>query len=125
MLVGSLESFFKDGKKRYPEAGEFRFSYETGPNETQWVIDNLPGVAKSYDTIILCVSSENHVKIADIFKNYGKKVIILNTRSPILAESLSWADCVLIGYSWRCEYSLNAMLGVINGEFEAEGIKPF
>ena len=125
LLVGSLESFFKDGKKRYPEAGEFRFSYETGPNETQWVIDNLPGVAKSYDTIILCVSSENHVKIANIFKNSGKKVIILNTRSPILAESLSWADCVLIGYSWRCEYSLNAMLGVINGEFEAEGIKPY
>ena len=125
LLVGSLESFFKDGKKRYPESGEFRFSYETGPNETQWVIDNLPGVAKNYDTIILCVSSENHVKIANIFKNSGKKVIILNTRSPILAEPLSWADCVLIGYSWRCEYSLNAMLGVINGEFEAEGTKPY
>ena len=65
------------------------------------------------------------VKIANIFKNSGKKVIILNTRSPILAESLTWADCVLIGYSWRCEYSLNAMIGVVNGEFEAEGIKPF
>lgn len=125
LLVGALESFFKDGKKRYPEAGEFRFSYETGPNETQWVIDNLPGVAKSYDTIILCVSSERHVKIANVFKDSGKKVVILNTRSPILAESLTWVDSVLIGYSWRCEYSLNAMLGVINGEFEAEGTKPY
>ena len=71
------------------------------------------------------LSYDMAIKIANIFKNSGKKVVILNTRSPILAESLSWADCVLIGYSWRCEYSLNAMLGVINGEFEAEGIKPF
>lgn len=125
LLAGSLSSFFADGKKRWPNAGEFRFSYETGPNETQWVIDNMPGVAAGYDTIILCVSSENHVKIAEHFKNSGKKIVILNTMSPVFGERLNWADTVLLGYSWRCDYSLTAMIAALAGEYVPIGTKPY
>jgi len=125
LLAGSLQSFFKEGKKRFPNAGEFHFTYETGPNETQWVIDNLPATAAGYETIILCVSSENHAKIAEIFRRTNKRVILLCTMSPEIANNLTWADTVLLGYSWRCDYSLQAMLGVINGEFKAEGVKPY
>src|SRR5574344_222111 len=125
LLAGSITSFFKYGKARFKDSGDFRFSYDIGPNETQWVIDNLPQTLKSYDTVILCVSSVNHVKIAESIKNLNKKVIILSTMSPFLVEQLSWADCILLGYSWRCDYSLNAMLGVLNGEFESIGVLPY
>ena len=125
LLMGSLTSFFKAGKQRWPDAGEFHYNYETGPNETQWVLDNLPSVAPGYDTIIICVSSENHVKIADYFKGSGKRVVILCNMTPTLTESLQWADSILLGYSWRCDYSLKAMLGAVNGEFVPQGIKPY
>ncbi len=125
LLMGSLTSFFKAGKQRWPDAGEFHYNYETGPNETQWVLDNLPSVAPGYDTIIICVSSENHVKIADYFKDSGKRVVILCNMTPTLTESLQWADSILLGYSWRCDYSLKAMLGAVNGEFVPQGIKPY
>lgn len=125
LLFGSLSSFFIEGKKRYPGAAEFHFNYETGPNETQWVIDNLPVGSYGYDTVIICVSSENHVKIAQYFKDTNKKVIILNTMSPTLTESLQWADTILIGYSWRCDYSMKAMLAALNGEFVPGGVKPY
>ncbi len=125
LLMGSLTSFFKAGKQRYPDAGEFHYSYDTGPNETQWVLDNLPSVAPSYDTIIICVSSDNHVKIAEYFKGMNKRVIILCNMTPTLTEKLQWADTILLGYSWRCDYSLKAMLGAVNGEFTPAGIKPY
>lgn len=125
LLLGSLTSFFKEGKKRYPAASEFHFNYDTGPNETQWCIDNLPVASYGYDTVIICVSSENHVKIAEYFKNTNKKVIILNTMSPTLTESLQWADTILLGYSWRCDYSMQAMLSALNGEYVPSGIKPY
>ncbi len=125
LLLGSLNSFFKEGKKRYPNSGEFRFTYETGPNETQWVLDNLPASAGGYDTVIICVSSENHVKIANYFKNSKKRVVILNTMSPVLCEGLDWADTILLGYSWRCDYSMQAMLAALNGEYVPTGIKPY
>lgn len=125
LLAGSLSSFFEEGKKRWPEAGEFHFNYEIGPNETQWTIDNLPGVARGYDTIILCVSSDRHAQIAQIFKNTSKKVIILSTMSPVICEKLQWVDSILLGYSWRCDYSMRAMISAVYGEFEPEGYKPY
>ncbi len=125
LLMGSLTSFFKAGKQRYPGAGEFHYTYETGPNETQWVLDNLPGVANGYDTVIICVSSENHVKIANYFKGSGKRVIVLCNMTPTLTEKLQWADSILLGYSWRCDYSLKAMLAAVNGEFVPQGTKPY
>jgi len=125
LLMGSLTSFFKAGKQRWSDAGEFHYTYETGPNETQWVLDNLPSVAPGYDTIIICVSSENHVKIAEYFKGSGKRVVILCNMTPTLTERLQWADSILLGYSWRCDYSLKAMLGAVNGEFVPQGTKPY
>lgn len=125
LLMGSLTSFFKAGKQRYPDAGEFHYTYETGPNETQWVLDNLPGVAAGYDTVIICVSSENHVKIANYFRGSGKRVIVLCNMTPTLTDKLQWADSILLGYSWRCDYSLKAMLAAVNGEFVPQGVKPY
>ncbi len=125
LLLGSLNCFFKDALLRYPNAGQVYFNYETGPNETQWVIDQLPDISANYGTIIICVSSENHVKIANYFKDTGKKVIILSTMSPELTKKLDWCDTILLGYSWRCEYSLKAMLAALNGEYIPKGVKPY
>lgn len=125
LLLGSLNSFFESAKAHYPAAGEFRFTYDTGPNETQWVLDNISSVAGGYDTIIICVSSENHVKIADYFRNRNKRVIILSTMSPVLVEKLNWADTILLGYSWRCDYSLQAMVSALAGDFTPIGVKPY
>ncbi len=125
LLMGSLNSFFENGKVHYPQAGEFRFTYDTGPNETQWVLDNIPSVESGYDTVIICVSNENHVKIAEYFKNKNKRVIILSTMSPILVENLKWADSILLGYSWRCDYSLQAMVGAVAGDYVPAGVKPY
>lgn len=125
LLLGSLDSFFKEAKKRYPKSGEFHFSYETGPNETQWVLDNIGDIAPGYDTVIVSVSSENHAKIANYFKGSDKRVFILCTMSPELTESLQWADAILLGYSWRCDYSMAAMLAALNGEFVPQGVRPY
>ena len=124
LFVGSLFSFFGESKKRYPNGGEFRFSHETGPNETQWVIDNLPGVAKNFDTIVICVSSDRHEKIANSLKALNNKVIVLSLVHPSTIKSLSWVDTILMGYS-ASEYTLKALLGVLSGEFEPIGTVPF
>ncbi len=121
-----MNSFFSAAKAHWQNCGEFRYSNdEIGPNETQWILDNIGNVEKSYDTIVICVSSENHVKIAEHFKDSGKKVIILNNMSPTLSETLKWADVILLGYSWRCDYSLKAMIAALAGDFVPQGVKPY
>lgn len=124
LVVGGLPEFLGAMKKRYPDSGEFRFSYETGPNQTQWVIDNLPQTASSYDTIVVLVGSERHARIAESVKKLGKKVIICSIMYPVYSERLTWADTILMGYSWS-GYTLEAMAAVLAGEFQAEASLPF
>lgn len=124
LLVGGLPEFFTSMKRRYPDAGEFRFQYETGPNQTQWVIDNLSGTAASYDTIVLLVGTERHARIAESLKKLGKKVVICSIMYPVYSERLTWTDTVLMGYSWS-GYTLEAMAALLAGEYEAEAILPF
>jgi len=124
LLVGGLPEFFSSMKKRFPDAGEFRFTYETGPNQTQWVIDNLPGTAAGYDTIVLLVGNERHAKIAESLRRMGKKIVICSIMYPVYSEKLTWADTILMGYSWS-GYTLEAMAAVLAGEYQTEAKLPF
>ncbi len=124
LLVGFFPEFFAEAKKRYPGAGEFRFNYETGPNETQWVCDNIMDTAAGYDTVVVCVASARHARIAETFRNSGKKVIVLSMMSPVYSESLTWADSILMCYSWS-GYSIRALVSVLRGEIQARGTLPY
>lgn len=124
LLCGSLPKFFEAGKKRFPEAAEYRFSYEPGPNETAWVSENLPPMANGYDTIIICVSGERGQAIADSLKDSGKKVVVLSIMSPTNVSKLSWASDILAGYSYS-DFTFEALFGALCGEFRIKGKLPY
>lgn len=124
LLCGSLPKFFTEGKRRYPNSGEFKFNYELGPNETAWMSENILKLYDSYDTIVFLVANQRSAKIAEQLKGKGKKVVIFSIMTPTYSFGLDWADEILLGYSWS-GYTLEAMFGALDGEFEAEGILPF
>ncbi|MBD5434084.1 MAG: glycoside hydrolase family 3 protein [Treponema sp.] len=126
LLCGSEPAFFSSGKERWPDSGEFRFSYSMGPNETQWASDNILQTASRYDTIIFCVADANSARVAQtlrILSRQGKRVIIFAIMSPVLVTDFDWADTILLGYSYS-PYSLEALVGACAGEFEPQGIEP-
>ena len=126
LLCGSEPAFFSSGKERWPDSGEFRFSYSMGPNETQWSADNILQTASRYDTIIFCVADENSARVAQTLRTLsrqGKRVIIFAIMSPVLVTDFDWADTILLGYSYS-PYSLEALVGACAGEFEPQGIEP-
>lgn len=126
LLCGSEPAFFSSGKERWPDSGEFRFSYSMGPNETQWSADNILQTASRYDTIIFCVADANSARVAQTLRTLsrqGKRVIIFAIMSPVLVTDFDWADTILLGYSYS-PYSLEALVGACAGEFEPQGIEP-
>lgn len=126
LLAGSLDSFFKAGRERFSNVATYHYRHDAANiDDVQAVIDGVASAARGCDTIVLCVANEKHQKVAQAFKNSKKRIIILSTMSPVYAEKLNWADTVLLGYSWYCDYTMEAMIGVLNGEFEPEGIKPY
>ena len=126
LLCGSEPTFFSSGKERWPNSGEFHFSFSMGPNETQWSADNILQTANRYDTIIFCVADANSAQVAQTLRRLsqqGKRVIIFAIMSPVLVADFDWADTVLLGYSYS-PYSLEALVGACAGEFEPQGIEP-
>lgn len=126
LLCGSEPQFFSSGKERWPDSGEFRFSYSMGPNETQWTSDNILQTASRYDTIIFCVADANSAQAAQALRTLarqGKRVIIFAIMSPVFVANFDWADTVLLGYSYS-PYTLEALVGACAGEFEPKGTEP-
>lgn len=124
LLCGSLPRFFTEGKKRFSNVGEFRFSYELGPNETAWMSENIAKICDSYDTIIFLVANERSAQIAEQLKNKGKNVVIFSIMSPTYSFGLDWANEIILGYSWS-GYTLEAMFATLCGEYEPDATMPF
>lgn len=126
LIAGPFISLFNEGKKRYPNADIFHYSYELASNrsnEDEWNAVNLVSTAKKYDTIICCVFNSHSAKIAARLKGLGKKVIILSIMSPVPELNNDWADIILCGYSYS-SYTFAALFGALNGEFEPQGKIP-
>lgn len=124
LFVGSLPKFFQEGKKRFKESGEFSFTYEIGPNETQWVVDNIGKLAGGYDTLIVLVYNERTARIAQWLKQYGKCTVIFSIMTPTASFGLDWADDILVGYSYS-NYTMQALFGALCGEYQIRGTVPF
>lgn len=124
LLCGSFPRFFAEGKKRYPNSGEFKFNYELGPNETQWMKENIVKQIKNYDTIVICVSNERSAQIAQALKDCGKRIVIFSLMSPIYSFDLDFADEIVLGYSWS-GYTFVALFAALNGEYKIQGTLPF
>ncbi len=125
LLAGQNQfpEFFAEGKKRYKNCGEFKYDFEMGPNQADWMSNNIELVIRNFDTIIICVANERSAKIANRLKNSGKKVIIVSVLAPIPVLNFEWADTILLGYSYS-PYTFKALFGALNGEYEAEGVLP-
>ena len=54
----------------------------------------------------------------------GKKIIIMSIMSPVYAERLSWADTILLGYSWS-NFTFKGLFGTLSGEYKPTGKAPF
>lgn len=125
LLAGQNQfpEFFEEAKKRYGNLAQFKYDYELGPNQTDWMSTNIEAMARSYDTIIICVANERSAQIASHLKNSGKRVIILSVLSPVPVLDFSWADTILLGYSYS-PFTFDALFGALNGEFEPQGTLP-
>jgi beta-N-acetylhexosaminidase len=126
LLAGSLQSFFKAGRERYTNAGQYYFPYdEVNIDDASSYAVELYSRASGYDVVVVCVSNAKHARIAEGLKRSKKKVIIFSTMAPTFAEKLTWADTILLGYSWRCDYTMEAMIAALAGDFVPSAVKPY
>ena len=125
LLAGPSDfpSYFSEARKRYPIAAEFKYDYEMGPIQADWMGNNIEKMAQSYDTIIICAANERNASVAARLAKSGKRVIIVSVLSPVPVLNFTWADTIALGYSYS-PYTFQAIFGALNGEYEPQGILP-
>jgi len=127
LIAGPFLSLYSEGRRRYPDASTFHYSYELkgdNSNYDEWNAANIVNVAQAYDTIITCVYDRHTAAITQRLRRLGKKVIVLSIMSPVpVLEGFDWVDTILCGYSYS-SYSFSALFGALNGEFTPKGVVP-
>jgi beta-N-acetylhexosaminidase len=122
LLAGGYPAYHGAGRKRYRNAGTFRFETSSAA-ENALIAGRLAGAAAAYDTVILCVEDNADALIARALQNTGKRVIIVSVMSPVPSFNLEWADTVLYAYS-TSPASFEAAFGALAGEFTPGGTLP-
>ena len=126
LLAGQNQfpEFFEEAKKRLGEFAQFKFDYELGPIQADWMSNNIEAMAPNYDTIIICVANERSAMIAKRLERSGKRVIILSVLTPVpLLNGFDFADTILFGYSYS-PYTFEALFAALFGDFVPEGKVP-
>ena len=127
LFVGPFRQMFKEGQKRYPDAGSLYISYSLAAdrsNYSDWNASSLERTARAYSAIVFCVFDSHSAEIAKRLQKLGKKVFIFSVLSPVpVLDGFDWADAVLCAYSYS-DYSFNALFAVLNGEITASGTIP-
>ena len=127
LIAGPFISLYQEGRKRYPKATTFHYSYELAAdrsNYDDWNATDFASVARNFDTIIINVWDEHTANICRRIRSYGKKVIILSILSPVFVmNDFDWVDAIICGYSYS-DYSFKALFAVLAGEIEAGGTLP-
>ncbi len=127
LIAGPFISLYEEGKRRYPTATTFHYSYELAAdrsNYDEWNATNFANVARNFDTIIINVWDEHTANICRRIRHMGKKVIILSIMSPVyVMDGFDWVDAIICGYSYS-DYSFKALFAVLSGEIKADGVLP-
>jgi beta-N-acetylhexosaminidase len=122
LLAGQYPAYYTAARKRYPNAGIFRF--DTSDREKiASTAAQLAATAASYNTIVLCVADNDDARIASALRYAGKRVIIISVTTPVPSFNLEWADTVLYAYS-TSPSSFEAAFGALAGEFTPRGMLP-
>ncbi|MCR5171767.1 MAG: glycoside hydrolase family 3 protein [Treponema sp.] len=125
LLAGQNQfpEFFTQAHERYPNAAEFKYDYEMGPNQADWMSNNIESTARGFDTIIICVANERSAMIARRLERTGKRVIVMSVLAPVPVLNFTWADTILLGYSYS-PYTFKALFAALDGDFAPKGMLP-
>lgn len=128
ILFAGPYAFLKtESKKFFPESAYFYISKELKDDDSNrdlWNASGLEWHARNYDTIAIMVYDKHSANIAKRLKNMDKKIVILSIMSPVFVlKDFDWADTILCGYSYS-DYSTEALLGCLAGNFSARGKIP-
>jgi beta-N-acetylhexosaminidase len=123
LLAGQFEEFLAQGRRRFPHAETFSFSYlpfyAARPEDKA----RLRQTAGAYDTIIFCLANYNSLEVLQVLQSLAPRILVISTLSPVLLGEVPWVRTAVAVYGTG-PVSFAGGFAVLAGDFPAEGRMP-
>ncbi len=123
LLAGQFSAFLEEGKKRYPDAATFLFSYSPFHTAKKDEILALKQRSSNADIIIFCLSNPNSLEVLKALENAEAEVIVFSVLSPIYLRKVPWVQTAIAAYGTGVE-SFKAGFAALAGDFTPQGSLP-
>ncbi len=120
LLLGQYTAFFREGKRRYPNAQTYLFSYLSLPeNERR----DIAALARDAETIVLCLANEISLDVLTSLESYADRITVFSVLTPVYLRYAPWVKSAIATYA-TTEESFRAGFAVLAGDFQPEGRLP-
>ncbi len=127
LLAGQFRAFLAEGRRRYPEAQTFYFSYDPFYEAEGDVVEELRRIVPLYDTVIFCLANPNSARVLEslreTIRSSDSRLIVFSVLTPVYIDRIPWIDSALAVYGLGDE-SFKAGFAVIAGDFVPRGEIP-
>jgi beta-N-acetylhexosaminidase len=123
LLMGQLGAFFDEGRRRFPQAAEHRFSYVPWEWAREEDLRDAPRAAAGYDTVVFCLANMNSLEVLERMRSFPGRLIVISALSPIYLDRVPWVATALAVYGMGAD-SLQAGFAALSGDFVPKGALP-
>lgn len=123
LLAGQDRDFLRQGQIAYPGAATYFFSYTPFYDADPQVISTLHRLAGNYDKVIVNLANPNSLEVIKGLEEYGDKIIVFSSLTPVYLEDLPWVNSAIAVYGWG-EESFEAGFAALKGAIPFRGSLP-
>ena len=121
--MGQIPGFFEEGRNRFPQAAEFRFSYLPWEWAREEDLAAAPRIAVGYDTVVFCLANMNSLEVLERMRSFRGRLIVISALSPIYLDRIPWVATALAVYGMGND-SFRAGFAALAGDFVPKGKLP-
>ncbi len=123
LLMGQLAAFFDEGRRRFPQAAEHRFSYVPWEWASEEDLREAPRAAAGCDTVVFCLANMNSLEVLERMRSFPGRLIVISALSPIYLDRVPWVATALAVYGMGAD-SFRAGFAALSGDFVPKGALP-
>ena len=123
LLAGPFDSFLSIGRRKYPGASTFQFSYQPETSASKAELEAFRAALTGNGSAIICVANRAGLQFAATAHDAGLDVAIISVLSPIHVRHSSWAEAIVAVYHYAPE-CLEAGFDALLGKIHAGGHVP-
>ena len=123
LMVSQYDEFFEEGKKFFPGADRFSFSYAPFYYAENGELRRFQRTVRGYDTILFCLANSNSLEMLKSLESFPGEIQVFSVLTPLYLAEVPWVKNALALYG-TSGASFFAGFSASTGVYAPPGVLP-